>query len=365
MSGSDKVVSIRSSLRVGWCVAVSARLRGFLAVAGGGDQWRLASLLPLPPDAVRAFVGDLGVDIVVPESREPAGVHAALADADLVLGDFSGELRIGPAEVAVAPSLAFVQQPSVGVELIDLDACAAAGVVVANCAGANDISVAEWCVGAALDIVHSMTWADGQVRQGEWPQLDIAAHGCAELAGKSVGIVGFGPIGVACATRFQALGCPVSYWTRRRRTPDEEHGATYRELDDLLSTSEVLVVVIARGPTTEGLLDAARLALLPPGAYVVSAGRGGILDESAMLAGIESGALAGAALDVFTTEPLPLDSPLRTNDRILLSPHVAGATMQGRMRVVSQTVDNLRRAITGEPVVSVCNGLDPLIRRRR
>jgi D-3-phosphoglycerate dehydrogenase len=324
----------------------------------------LVSLLPLPHDAVRMFVGDLPVEIIVPESRDRAGVHAALAQGDVAIGDFSGELRIGPDEVAAAPRLAFVQQPSVGVELIDLDACAAAGVVVANCAGANDISVAEWCVGAAVDVVHSMTWADGQVRQGQWPQLDIAEHGCAELAGKSVGLVGFGPIGVACATRFMALGCPVSYWSRRRRTPAEEHGATYRELDELLSVSEVLVVVIARGPTTEGLLDATRLALLPRGAYIVSAGRGGILDEDAMLSAIEAGALAGAALDVFTTEPLPLDSPLRNNDRILLSPHVAGATLQGRMRVVTQTVDNLRRAINGEPVIAVCNGLDPLIRRR-
>jgi D-3-phosphoglycerate dehydrogenase len=329
------------------------------------SAWQLVSLLPLPADAVRMFIGDLPVEIVVPQSRERADVHAALAQGDLAIGDFSGELCIGPAEVAAAPYLAFVQQPSVGVELIDLDACAAAGVVVANCAGANDISVAEWCVGAALDIVHSMTWADGEVRQGHWPQLEIAAHGCAELAGKSVGIVGFGPIGVACAVRFQALGCPVSYWTRRRRTPEEEYGATYRDLDDLLRTSEVLVVVIARGPTTEGLLGADRIALLPPGAYVVSAGRGGILDEDAMLVAIDSGALAGAALDVFTTEPLPADSPLRANDRVLLSPHVAGATQQGRMRVVQQTVDNLRRAITGEPVIAVCNGLDPLIRRRR
>jgi D-3-phosphoglycerate dehydrogenase len=325
----------------------------------------LVSLLPLPADAVRAFVGDLPVDIVVPESRDAAGVQAALAQADLVLGDFSGELRIGPAEVAAAPHLAFVQQPSVGVELIDLEACAAAGVVVSNCAGANDISVAEWCVGATFDLVRSMTWADNQVRQGAWPQLDIAERGCSELAGKRVGIVGFGPIGAACARMYDALGCPVWYWSRRRRTTEEEQGATYRELDDLMGASEVLVLVIARGPTTEGLIDVRRIGLMPRGAYVVSAGRGGVIHEDALLSAVNSGALAGAALDVMTVEPLPLDSPLRTNDRILLSPHVAGATVQGRMRVVRQTVENLQRAVKGEPVIAVCNGLDPLIRRRR
>ncbi|MFL6238061.1 MAG: NAD(P)-dependent oxidoreductase [Actinomycetes bacterium] len=327
-------------------------------------RWRLASLLPLPADAVRAFVGDLPVDIVVPESRDTAGLHDALRTADLALGDFSGELRIGAAEVAVATRLAFVQQPSVGVELIDLDACAAAGVVVSNCAGANDISVAEWCLAATLDICRSMTWADGEVRRGGWPQLDMSQRGCSELAGKRVGIVGFGPIGVACARMFAALDCPVSYWTRRRRSPDEEYGATYRELDDLVAASDVLVVVIARGPSTAGLLSTERLGLLPRGAYLVNAARGGIVDESALVAALDSGALAGAALDVFGREPLPADSPLRQHGRILLSPHVAGATQQGTQRVVQMTVANLRRAISGEPVVSVCNGLDPVIRKR-
>src|SRR3954447_17905591 len=298
MSGSDKVVSIRSSLRVTGISAGQPRLRGCAAVTSDSAtrpfEWRLASLLPLPAEAVRVFVGDLPVEIVVPESRDPSGVHAALAQADLVLGDFSGEIRVGAAEVAAAPHLAFVQQPSVGVELIDLDACAQAGVVVSNCAGANDISVAEWCVSATLDVLRSMTWADGQVRQGEWPQLDIAERGCSELAGKRVGIVGFGPIGVACARMFAALGCPVSYWTRRRRTPEEENGATYRELDDLLANSDVLVTVIARGPTTEGLVDERRLGLMPAGSYLVNAGRGGIVDEEALLSRVNAGAMGGA-----------------------------------------------------------------------
>lgn len=332
--------------------------------AAGDRAWLLASLLPLPAEAVRGFVGDLPVDIVVPPSRDPAGVRAAFAEADLVLGDFSGELGIGPDDVAAGPRLAFVQQPSVGVELIDLDACAAAGVVVSNCAGANDISVAEWCLAATLDLCKSVTWADGEVRQGQWPQLEIGDRSCTELAGKRVGLVGFGPIGVACARMFGALGCPVSYWSRRRRTPEEEQGATYRELDDLMAASDVIVVVIARGPSTEGLLGEDRLSRLPPGAYLVNAARGGIVDEKALLAAVESGALAGVALDVFAVEPLPADSPLRGNDRILLSPHVAGATLQGRRRVVEMTVANLRRAVTGEPVHGVCNGLDPLIRRK-
>jgi D-3-phosphoglycerate dehydrogenase len=334
-------------------------------VAESKDPWRLAALLPLPAEAVRGFVGDLPVEIVVPTTRDAAGVQVALADADLVLGDFGGQCHIGPAEVAAAPYLVFVQQPGVGVDLIDLEACAAAGVVVANTAGANDISVAEWCLGATLDLCRWMTYADAAMRRGEWPQLDLSARGATELAGKPVGIVGFGPIGEACARMYAALGCPVSYWSRRRREPADEYGATYRSFDDLLATSEVLVVVVARAPETEGLLGADQLARLPRGALLVNAARGRIVDEAAVASLVDDGALGGAAFDVYVTEPLPADSPLRVSDRILLSPHAAGATQQGTMRVVQTVVENLRRAMTGEPVVSVANGLDPLIRRKR
>jgi D-3-phosphoglycerate dehydrogenase len=132
-----------------------------------------------------------------------------------------------------------------------------------------------------------------------------------------------------------------------------------------LATSDVLVVVVARAPATEGLLGADNLAKLPRGAYVVNAARGGIVDEDAVAAMVSTGALGGAAFDVFSTEPLPADSPLRGSDRILLSPHAAGATTQGTMRVVQMVVENLGRVIAGEPVRSVANGLDPVVRRKR
>jgi phosphoglycerate dehydrogenase-like enzyme len=318
----------------------------------------------MPAEAVRGFVGDGPIEVVVPDTRDRAGLHAVLADADLVLGDWSGGLRIGPAEIEVAKRLAFVQQPSVGVELLDLDALAAAGIPVANAAGANDISVAEWCVAATLDLARSITWADGAVRRGEWPQIEIAARGCSELTGKRVGIVGFGPIGIACARLYSAFGCPVSYWSRRRRDESEAAGTTYRELGDLLTSSDVLVVVVAKAPATTNLIGAAELAALPRGALLVNAARGGIVDEGALLDAVEAGALGGAALDVYDGEPLALDSPLRRSDRILLSPHAAGATMQGQIRVVERVRENFARVVRGEPVISVCNGVDPLVRRR-
>jgi D-3-phosphoglycerate dehydrogenase len=299
----------------------------------------------------------------LPETRDRAGLLAALAAAEIVLGDYTAQLPMDAGAVAAAPKLALVQQVSVGVDGHDLAALAAAGVPLANTAGANTVSVAEWCVGSTFALLRRLVWGDQQVRAGNWPQLEMGAGG-GELAGRRVGLVGFGAIGAACATRYAALGCDVSYWTRRRRSPEEEHGATYRELDDLLANSDVLVIVVARAPETERLLDADRLARLPHGALVVNAARGGILDESALLARLDADQLAGAALDVFDTEPLPAGDPLRGNDKVLLSPHAAGATPASQLRVLQATLANVTAAVEGRPVANVVNGADPQVRRR-
>jgi phosphoglycerate dehydrogenase-like enzyme len=328
------------------------------------DPWRLLALPPLDEGLLGALFEGLPVEVAVPESRDPGGVAAALPAADLVLGDWTGGLGLTGDHLAAASRLVFVQQPSVGVDSLDVDALTAAGIPVANTAGANAVSVAEWCVGAAYAVLRWLAWADERMREGGWPQFDVAQRGGGEVAGRRVGIVGMGPIGVECARRFAALGADVAYWSRRERPPGESGGARWLELDALLAHAQVLVVVVALAPATRGLLSAERLALLPPGAFVVNAARGGVLDEGALLDALHSGHLAGAALDVYATEPLPADSPLRREDRILLSPHAAGATREAQGRVIGAVIDNIRRVTSGEPVVNVVNGIDPLVVRK-
>lgn len=328
---------------------------------GDEREWTLAALVPMPAEAVRGFAPDLPVRIVVPEERTPEAARAAVSEADLLLGDFTALLRVDADLVAAAPRLAFVQQPTVGVEHIDLAACTAAGIPVSNTAGVNAVAVAEWCVMGALAASRSLLWADAEVRAGRWPQLDLATRGCLELAGRRVGIVGYGAIGALCAERFRAFGCDVAYWTRTPRPDDPSYVPS---LDDLLARSDVLVVVIALGESTRGLLGEEALRRLPRGAVVVNAARGGIVSERALLALLHDGHLMGVALDVFDAEPLPHDSPLRGHDRVLLSPHVAGATAQARLRIALAVQANLRRAVSGEPVQDVVNGVDPGVRRR-
>src|SRR3954454_13765158 len=274
------------------------------------DPWSLLALPPLDASLLEALFADLPVTVNLPSERSADAVSQAVGDAEIVVGDWSGALAITAAQVSAAKRLAFVQQPSVGVDSLDVAALTGAGIPASNTAGANAISVAEWCVGAAFASLRWLAWADAQVRAGQWPQLEVSRRGGGELTGRAVGIVGMGQIGVECAKRFVALGADVAHWSRRERTADEAGGARWMPLEDLLAHSQLLVVVIALSDETRGLLSAERLALMPPGAYLVNAARGGIVDEAALQAAIASGALAGAALDVYASEALPPDSPL-------------------------------------------------------
>lgn len=318
------------------------------------QPWRLLALPPLPAELLRTLFGDDDrLEVVVPAERTQACVEALLPEADLVVGDWSPALRVEHP----GPRVAFVQQPSVGYDGIDTAACAHVGVPVSNTAGANTASVAEWCLAATLAVLRRVPEADAAVRSGAWPQTTLGGR---ELAGRRVGVVGMGPIGRRVATTFSALGCPVRYWSRSRK-PDAP--AQWADLDALLVGSDVVVLVIALGPETRGLLDARRLALLAPHAVLVNAARGSVVDEDALVAAVRDRGLR-AALDVFATEPLPDDSPLRALPGVLLSPHAAGSTAESATRILGLATANLRRVLDGEPVRDVVNGADPLVRRR-
>jgi D-3-phosphoglycerate dehydrogenase len=325
--------------------------------------WRVLTLAPLGEDLMKHVFASVNeeIELVFPESRDRDGLLAAMADAELVIADFTGTLRVDAEAVAAAPRLAFVQTPSVGTDAVDTRALAERGIPVANTAGSNARAVAEWAVGAAFALCRHLVWGDRGVREGKWPQMELLGRGPREIHTQRVGIVGFGAIGAEAARLFAALGCDVSYWTRR---PRPEASATYRELDDLLAGSDILVVALPLTPETTGLIGADRLNRLPAGALLVNVARGGIVPDGDVLAALESGRLAGAALDVFEQEPPPADHPLRSHENVLLSPHAAGGTGQAQLNIVSMVRDNITAAVQGRPVEHVVNGADPQVRRR-
>ncbi len=332
-----------------------------------GRPWTLLSLAPLPIEALQGLFAGLPIDVIRADTVGELG-ESDRVRVELILADWRpGQAPLTADDVRALPRLAFVQQPSVGVQPHAAELLAAAQIPLSNVAGFNAASVTEWALGAALSVSRLLPWGEAELRAGRWPQVEAASRGSVEIGGRPVGIVGFGPIGQGCARAFAGLGCPVSYWSRRQRPPEEEFGATFvADPVELVRRSEILINAVAFGPQTRGLLGRETLALLPPTGLVISVSRGGIVDEQAVVDMLGAGQLGGAAFDVYEQEPLPAGSPLRSapRDRLLLSPHLAGVTQQSTGRLIEGVVANLRRAVTGEPVIDVVNGVSAQVYRR-
>lgn len=328
-------------------------------------MWQVGLLSPADEQDRNAVFGNLPFELHTPVTRDETGISAVVRVSDILVGDWSGKLVPTSEDLTSAPHLCFVQKPGSGVDDYDVAALTTRGIPIANTSGVTGPSMAEWCVGAAINLVRRISDADGWVRSGEWPQLKLAERGAVELASLRVGIVGFGPVGQMTAERFRAMGCSVAYWSRRRRDEDDSQGIPWLPLDELLAQSDVLVVAIALTDETRDLVDRQRIELLPPGAFVVNMARGAILDEKALVDALIAGRVTGAALDVFATEPLPPESPLRTLDRVILSPHSSANTPQSRTRLLAAVHENLTRVASGRPVEWVVNGVSPAIVRRR
>ena len=320
--------------------------------------WRILSLPPIAEDVVRHLFDPLGdaVEVTFPQTRDRDGLIGALPDADIVIADFSGELALDAEAVRAAPRLAFVQMPAVGTDSIDVAALTEAGVPVANAAGFNARGVAEWAVAAAFALCRHLAWADRGMRAGGWPQMDVVARRPREIHTQRVGVVGFGAIGAEAARLFAALGCSVSYWTRR---PRPEAVAQYRELDDLLATSDILVLALPLTDETRGLIGPERLALLPNDAAGERGARGIVLTTPSSPLWIQVVWL-GRPLTYSMRNPCRRTIAPLPRERAALSA-CGGHVHQSQLNLVSVVRDNVTAAVQGRDVKNVVNGMKPQV----
>lgn len=256
--------------------------------------------------------------------------------------------RVDAALLAAAPRLRAVGRLGVGLDNIELPACAERGVRVIPATGANARAVAEYVIATTLALLRGAYLNGAQVAAGAWPRT--ALSGGLEAQGRTLGIVGFGGIGQLTARLARGLDMNVaahdpmlaadaSVWA--------ETGVRAMALDELLAECDAISLHVPLTPQTAGLFDAARLARMKPGAVLVNTARGGIVDEAALAAALRQGALRGAAIDVFEQEPLPAGSPLADVPNLILTPHIAGLTQEANERVshlVAQRVDEILRA---------------------
>jgi (S)-sulfolactate dehydrogenase len=273
-------------------------------------------------------------------------LKARLADADALI--VRNRTLVNAELLAAAPRLAVVGRLGVGLDNIDVAHCAQRGVLVIPATGANALAVAEYVIGTAMLLLRGAYLSSADVAAGRWPRNALSSG--RELAGKTLGIVGFGGIGRLTARLARALGMRVIGFDAQLPSGDPnwtDEGVEPRTLDALLAKSDVLTLHVPLLPATRHLIDAPRIAAMKRGAIVINTSRGGVVDEAAVAAALHSGHLGGAALDVFETEPLPAGSPLAGCPNLILTPHVAGVTAESNERVSSMIAERVIAALAG------------------
>ncbi|HEY1467823.1 MAG TPA: D-isomer specific 2-hydroxyacid dehydrogenase family protein [Candidatus Acidoferrum sp.] len=266
---------------------------------------------------------------------------------------------VGPklfTELFEGTSVQFVQVTGAGLDRLDLPFLRQRGIAVANVPGGSNEAVAEYAVTAASVLLRRFLWADMEVRRGNYRDFRarMIADSLSGLDGLTAGIVGFGIIGVAVAAAFHRRACAILYYDPAPRDvrAGEALGAKRGSLEELLRAADVVSLHVPLLPQTTGLIRARELAMMKPGAVLIQASRGGVVDESALAQALQQGRLSGAAVDVYSTEPPAPNHPLlslqgEAVQRLLFTPHIAGVTRQSTAFLCRSAWQNMERFFTG------------------
>ena len=279
-------------------------------------------------------------DLVLMEKAEQAELLKKIPEVDYLL--VGGRLPIGRALLESATRLRMVQRSGVGLDSIDLDELKARHIPLYVNPGVNAQSVAEHTVMLVLAVLRRLPAVHATLKNGQWIKHELGIRN-RDLRGRKLGLIGLGHIGLAVAQLLQPFGVDLAYYKPSRLDSSTEAGLNlrYLSLDDLLGWSEIVSLHCPLNSATRGMLDARRLALLPPGAVLVNTARGALIDESALVEALHQGRLGGAALDVYAQEPLPADSPLRTLENVVLTPHIGGITRDAFTAMMNQAFSNI------------------------
>lgn len=313
----------------------------------------------LSPATVEALGPDF--DIREVDGTDRPALLSALADASAVL--IRSATQIDAEAIAAAPRLKVVARAGVGLDNVDLPAATNAGVMVVNAPTSNIISAAELTIGHILSLARHIPAAHASLAAGEWKRSKYTGI---ELYEKRIGIIGLGRIGALIASRLQAFGVEIvaydPYVTEARA---QQLGVTLLPLDELLATSDFVTIHMPKTPETTGMIGAAQLTSMKKTAYVINVARGGLIDEKALAAALKAGDIAGAGIDVFTTEP-PADDALTSLPNILVTPHLGASTDEAQEKAGVSVARSVRLALGGELVpdaVNVAGGvIDPMVR---
>lgn len=313
----------------------------------------------LSPATVEALGPDFDVRDV--DGTDRAALLAALAEADALL--VRSATRVDAEAIAAAARLKVVARAGVGLDNVDIPAATKAGVLVVNAPTSNIVSAAELAIGHLLALARHLPEAHASLKAGRWQR---SAFTGVELYEKTVGIVGLGRIGTLVAQRLAPFGVTlVGYDPYVTPARAQQLGVQLLGLGDLMRTADFVTVHIPKTAETTGLIGAPEFAIAKASLRIVNASRGGIIDEAALADALESGRIAGAALDVFTSEP-PADARLIGQPRLQVTPHLGASTDEAQEKAGVAVARSVRLALEGELVpdaVNVAGGtIDPSVR---
>ncbi len=327
-------------------------------------SYLVVSLSPLPSAFISSLLAPYaqkigGIKVISILETNEEELRESLRKADAIIGDYSFRFRITREVCNLMENAKVIAQPSTGYDHIDVEACREKGIPVTNAGGANSISVAEWTIMAALILLKRALEAHIKTKKGGWPQWELMDKGTYDLYGKNWGIIGLGRIGREVAKRLKAFGVKTIYYDKYRPTKEveEELGVEYAPLPRLLRNSDIISIHVPLTPETEGMIGERELRLMKPTAILINPSRGKLVDEEALARALEEGWIMGAAVDVYSTEPPSPEHPLIRLDHpnLLTTPHIAGANSDARARIIQVTVENVIRALTGQPLMNVVN----------
>ncbi len=298
-----------------------------------------------PGDLSWESLAELG-ELVVHDRTPPERILEHAAGAEVLL---SNKVVIGAAEMEALPDLRYIGVQATGFNIIDVETARRRGIVVTNVPAYGTQSVAQHVFALLFELARGVAWHAGRVRQGAWtncPDFTFQETPQVELADKTFGIVGYGDIGRAVARMAAAFNMRVLVNTRTPR-PGEGSGVSFVNLEQLFAEADVISLHCPLTAQTEKLVNAERLRLMKPSAYLINTARGPLIEEESLAAALWKREIAGAGLDVLAKEPPSADNPLLDAPNCFITPHLAWATLASRQRLMDTLVANLQAFIAG------------------
>lgn len=288
-------------------------------------------------------------EVTVYDRTKAEEVVERIGDAEVV---YTNKTPITKETMDACPNMKFIGVLATGYNIVDIAAAKEKGIPVSNIPTYGTAAVSQFAIALLLELCHHIGEHSDAVKAGEWtsnPDWCFWKYPLVELAGKNMGIIGYGRIGQDTGKIAQALGMKVLAYDAFKRPELESDTCKYVDLDTLLAESDVISLHCPLFPDTEGIINKDTIAKMKDGVMIINDSRGPLIVEQDLRDALDSGKVAGAALDVVSTEPIQMDNPLLGAKNVILTPHIAWAPKESRQRLMDIAVDNLKCYVDGKP----------------